>query len=60
MDVNDGVSFPEGVGEVRVNTGRSCADGFRLITTAWTTLVNFRGDKGGVDEDDKVDKGEVL
>ncbi len=55
MDVDDGASFPGGVGEVTVNTGRSGADGFRLITTAQMTMANFREDEGGVDKDDKVD-----
>ena len=59
-DVNDGASFPGGVGEVTVNTGRSGADGSRLITTAWTTIANFGEDEGGVGKDDKVDKGKVL
>ncbi len=60
MDVNDGASFPRGVGEVVVNTGRSGAYGFWLITTARTTIANFGEDRGGVDKDDEVDKGEVL
>jgi hypothetical protein len=47
LDINDGASFLGGVGEVTVNTGRSGADGFRLITTAWTTMANFGEDEGG-------------
>jgi hypothetical protein len=52
--------FSGGVGEVTVNSGRSGADGFWLITTARTTMADFKEDKGGVNKDDKVDKGEVL
>jgi hypothetical protein len=59
-DVNDGASFPGGVGEVTVNTGRSGADGFRLTTTAQTTMANFGEDEGGIGEDDEVDEGKVL
>ena len=60
MNVDDGTSFPGGVGEEMVNTGRSGADGFQLITTARTTIANFGEDKGGVDNNDEVDEGEVL
>ncbi len=60
LDVNDGASFLGGVGEVTVNTGRSGADGFQLITTARTTMANFGEDEGGIGKDDKVDMGKVL
>jgi hypothetical protein len=60
LDVDNGASFPGGVGEVTVNTRRSGADDFRLITTTRTTIANFGEDEGGINDDDEVDEGEVL
>jgi hypothetical protein len=60
LDIDNGASFLGGLGEVTVNTGRSGADDFRLITTAWTMMENFGEDKGGISKDDEVDEGKVL
>jgi hypothetical protein len=43
-----------------VNSWRSGADIFGLITTARSTMANFREDEGGLNKDDKVVEGKVL
>jgi hypothetical protein len=47
-------------GEVTVQTRRSGVDGFRLITTARTTICDEEGDGGLIQDDGDDDEGELL
>ncbi len=43
-----------------MNTGRSGAEGSRLIMTAQMTIANFGEDEGGTGKEDEVDEGESI
>jgi len=61
LDIDDdgANTRPEG-GEVTVQTRRSGVDGFRLITTARTTIGDDEDEGGFVHDDDGDDEGELL